>query len=100
MKKCSECRKEMRELTATTPEGINYNYFKCANCGDEIVDMQQLHKVAQKYRVLKDYHVKVSKWGLSLGIRIPKEVVQQYKLKDNKELILIPEKESIKLIPA
>ena len=100
MKKCSECNGEMKELVNKTPEGIEYNYFKCTKCGEEILNMNQLHNVAEKNRTMKNYHVKLTKWGLSLGIRIPKEVVEKYKLKDNEEVVLIPDGKGIKLIPA
>ncbi len=100
MKKCSECNGSMEERASKTPEGVIYTYYHCTKCGEEILNMEQLHQVAQKYRIMKDYHVKLSKWGLSLGMRIPKEVAQKYKLKDNKEIILIPEEGSIKLVPA
>ena len=49
MKKCSECNGTMEELSDKTPEGATYNYFKCNKCGEEIVDMKQLHDVAKKY---------------------------------------------------
>ena len=49
MKKCSECNGEMQELKSKTPEGIGYYYYKCKKCGEEIVDMKQLHNVAEKY---------------------------------------------------
>ena len=100
MKKCSECTGMMKELTDKTPEGIEYAYYKCLKCGEEIVHMQQLHDVAEKYRTIKNYHVKVSKWGMSLGIRIPKEVADRYKLKSDEEVILIPEEKGIKIVPA
>ena len=100
MKKCSECNNEMKELVSKTPEGIEYNYFKCNKCGEEIVKMNQLHNVAEKYRTIKNYHVKLTKWGLSLGIRIPKEIVEKYKLKDDEEVVLIPDGKGIKVIPA
>ncbi len=99
MKVCSECRNRMVEKIAKTPEGISYNYFKCDKCGEEIVNMKQLHNVAQKYRVMKKYEVKLSKWGLSIGIRIPKELIKRYNLKDNREVSIIPEENCIKLIP-
>ncbi len=100
MKQCSDCQGTMKELVDKTPEGFAYQYYQCTKCGEEIVNMQQLHNVAQKYRFLKKYSAKLSRWGLSLGVRIPKEMVEQYHLKQNKEVILIPEKEGIKLIPA
>lgn len=100
MKKCSDCNGIMKELTAATPEGVEYHYYKCAQCGEEILNMEQLHNVADKYRLLKSYHVKISKWGLSLGVRIPKDVVEKYNLKENKEVIIIPEKQGMRVIPA
>ena len=100
MKKCTECKGNMKELIAKTPEGFEYNYFKCDKCGEEIVNMNQLHNVAEKYRVMKRFNAKISKWGMSLGLRIPKELVQKYHFKDNGEVTMIPEKEGIKIIPA
>lgn len=98
MKKCSECAGEMREVVSKTPEGIGYNYFKCMKCGEEVLNMSQLHSVAEKYRVIKNYHVKLTKWGLSLGMRIPKEIVKKYKLKDNAEVVIIPDESGIKVV--
>mgnify|MGYP001610322871 FL=1 len=88
----------MQQLKAKTPEGIEYHYYKCNEDGEEIVDMKQLHEVAEKYRILKKYNVKLSKWGLSLGLRIPKELVEKYKLKNEKEVSIIPEKTGIRII--
>ena len=99
-KKCSECNGTMSQLEDKTPEGVKYKYFKCKNCGEEIVDMKQLHNVANKYRELKQFRAKISKWGLSLGIRIPKELVKKYRLKNNEEVTILPEEKSIRIIPA
>ncbi len=99
MKKCSECNGKMKEFTDKTPEGIKYKYLKCEKCGEEILNMQQLHNVAEKYRELKRYHAKMSKWGQSLGVRIPKDLVKKYKFKHEKEVTILPEREGIKIIP-
>ena len=99
MKKCSDCNNVMRELTAKTPDGVGYNYFKCSNCGEEILNMSQLHKVAEKYRAIKRFNARLSRWGLSLGLRIPKELVKRYRLKSNKNVTIIPEKEAIRITP-
>ena len=48
MKMCSECKGKMNEMTSTTPEGITYKYYRCKQCGEEIVDMKQLHSVTEK----------------------------------------------------
>jgi transposase-like protein len=100
MKKCSECGKQMQEKEASTPEGVTYKYFTCPHCKEEYVDMKQLHEVAEQYRTMKLYHVKVTRWGQSLGFRIPKALVTKYHFKANDEVALIPEKNSIKIIPA
>ena len=98
MKTCSECKGKMIEKKDETPEGVAYTYYKCQKCGEEIVDMKQLHNVANKYRVMKKYHAKLTKWGLSLGLRIPKELIKQYKLSENKEVSIIPEKKGILIV--
>ena len=96
---CSECNGNMKERTDKTPEGVAYNYFKCEKCGEEILNMEQLHKVAEKYRLIKTYHTKLTKWGESIGLRIPKEVAKKYNFKFNEEVAIIPEKGGIKIIP-
>ncbi len=88
----------MEEHQGKTQENIAYQYYKCTNCGEEIVDMQQLHAVADTYRMLKKYHVKLTKWGLSLGLRIPKELVEHYKLSEEQEIIIIPEKKGLRIL--
>ncbi|MBW2990657.1 AbrB/MazE/SpoVT family DNA-binding domain-containing protein [Candidatus Woesearchaeota archaeon] len=95
-KKCSQCNSNMKELKAKTPEGITYKYYKCSKCGEEIVDMKQLHAVANKYRELKKYHAKLTPWGKSLGLRIPSELVKKYNFKE--EVTLIPEKKGIRIV--
>jgi len=43
MKKCFECKGNMIKKTAKTLEGFDYKYFDYNKCGEEIVDMKQLH---------------------------------------------------------
>ncbi|MDP3698405.1 MAG: AbrB/MazE/SpoVT family DNA-binding domain-containing protein [Nanoarchaeota archaeon] len=90
----------MAELVDETPEGVEYKYFKCEKCGEEIVNMKQLHDVAQVYREMRKYHAKLSKWGLSLGVRIPKELVERYHFRNDEKVTIIPEDNGIKIIPA
>lgn len=90
----------MNEFKAETPEGIEYDYFKCSKCGEQVVDMQQLHAVAEKYRKIKTYYAKLSAWGLSLGLRFPKELAKKYHFTSNKRVKIIPEKEGVRIIPA
>jgi hypothetical protein len=98
MKKCSECSGKMIEKTGETPERVKYKYYKCNKCGEEIVDMKQLHHIAEKYRIMKKYNAKLSKWGLSLGLRIPKDLVKEYGFSDDEEVTIIPEKRGILIL--
>lgn len=100
MRKCTECKGTMNELSGQTPEGVSYQYYRCSSCGEEIVGMKQLHHVAEKYRALKTYYANVTRWGMSLGLRVPKELVEKYHLKPDSKVKMIPEKEGIKIIPA
>ena len=100
MKKCSECGSKVVKLSAKTPEGVGYDYFKCQKCGEEILNMSQLHAVAEKYREIKRYNAKLSKWGQSLGLRIPKTLAKKYKFKEHGEVIIIPDKQGIRVLPA
>ena len=100
MRECTMCKGAMRERAAKMPDGIPYHYYHCKKCGDEVLDMAQLGDVAAIYRKMKRHHVKLSKWGLSLGMRIPKEMAKQYKLTDRTEVVLIPEKQGIRIVPA
>jgi len=95
MRDCPTCKKEMRAAQAHTPEGVLYHYYSCL-CGEEIVDMRQLHDVAQKYRELKSYRIKLTRWGKSTGLRIPQELVKKYKLKD--EVILLPDEKGFRIL--
>lgn len=100
MKTCSECKGKMVELKAKTPEGVEYDYFICEMCGEEIIKVNKLHAVPQKHKLMKRYNTKISKWGTGLGIKIPNELVKKYNLKDNETVTIISEKEGIKIIPA
>lgn len=99
MKKCWECGGKCIELTKKTRDQISYNHYRCIKCGDEVLDMKQLHELADKYRIMKKYHTKIAKWGLSLGVRIPKELAKMCNMKDKGDVVLIPEKDSIRIMP-
>lgn len=98
-KVCWECKGKMKEYVAKTPEGVEYRYWRCSKCSEEVLDIKQLHAVAEKYRALKAYSVTISKWGSALAIRIPREITQVQRIKEGKKALLIPEKTGFKVIP-
>ena len=100
MRKCTQCSGNLVELNSKTLEGVAYSYFKCQKCGEEIVYLKQLHDVAKKYKEIKSFHAKISKWGFSLGLRIPKELVKKYNFRDNEIISIIPEEKGIRIVPS
>jgi len=98
MRTCTTCKIPMEEKTATLKDGMPYTYHYCKKCKDEFLDMKQLHEVAELYRTRKKNTARLSQWGSSLGIRIPKELVKKYKLKAKNEVTFIPEEGSIKIL--
>ncbi|MBW3022782.1 AbrB/MazE/SpoVT family DNA-binding domain-containing protein [Candidatus Woesearchaeota archaeon] len=97
MSKCF-CGGKRIKLKGKTPEGIEYEYFRCAKCGEEILGINEIHEISQKYKKIKQYSAKITKWGLSLGLRIPAELVKKYNLKNKEELIIIPEEGGFRVV--
>lgn len=103
MKHCAICRKgKVVVVMDTMPrEGIGYELYRCLKCGEEFLDMIQLGKLAAKYRKLrKAREIQFSKWGNSIAVRIPKEIVNEYKIKSGRQGLITKDKEGIKIIPA
>ena len=99
-KKCTECSGKLVEMLNHHPDGVPYKYWHCTKCGDEFLDMTQLHETAEIYRKLKRAKViKMSQWGSALAIRIPKEIAIKQKLKPGTTARIIPEKVGFKVLP-
>jgi hypothetical protein len=85
-------------MSGKMPDGIAYYYWRCTKCGEEVLGMKELHEVAERYRKMRTYSAKLTKWGLSLGLRIPAELVRKYKLKNKEELKLVPEEKGFRVV--
>ena len=92
------CGGKRIKISGKTPESVNYTYWRCPKCKEEVLGMKEFHELSEKYKILRRYSAKTTKWGLSLGIRIPSEIVKRYKIKDKKELTIIPEKRGFRVI--
>jgi len=79
-------------------DNVAFEAYKCASCGEELVDGNQLRALAAKYRSLRTAKtVKFSKWGNSLAVRIPHEYVNDLKLSEGKKGLLVKEDDGIKI---
>ncbi len=98
--KCWKCGGKLVEILGRHPDSVPYKFWHCTQCGEEVTDMVQLGESAEIYRKLKKAKlIKVSKWGTAVAIRIPKEIVQEQKLKPGFKVRIIPERIGFKVIP-
>ncbi len=97
-KRCTECGKGMHPDEGVLPNGVPYRRWVCA-CGESILDMAQLQELAENYNDWKQSRAKVSRWGGSLGIRLPKALIKEHGIKAGDEVLLIPEKNGIRIMP-
>jgi len=80
-------------------DGVEYEYWECQKCGEELLDMNQLHKTAEEYRKLKrSKDIKFMKWGNSIAVRIPKTISDEVGITPGKEGIIVKEKNYIKIM--
>jgi len=100
--KCPLCSGKMKEVVdKIQKDNISYKVFKCVLCGEELLNMKQLGKLASQYRELrKARESKFAKWGNSIAIRIPKEFIKELKIKSGRKALLKEEKGVIKIIPS
>jgi hypothetical protein len=79
---------------------VEYETFHCQKCGEELLDGKQLGALAKKYRELrKSKDITFSKWGNSIAVRIPSEMVEEYGIKSGSHGTLTKDKEGMKIIP-
>lgn len=86
------------KMAGKTPDGISYSYWRCKKCKEEVLGMKELHELSQKYEKIRKYSARTTRWGLSLGMRIPSEIVKRYKIKNKEELTIIPEKSGFRVV--
>ena len=101
--KCPICNKgSMIKVTdKISKDNIEFETFRCNNCGEELMDGNQLKVLANRYHELrKAKEVNFAKWGNSIAIRIPNEIIQEYNIKPKMKALLVKDKQSIKITPS
>ncbi len=100
--KCPYCRVEMQPLKRPFGrEKVDCEGWQCSKCGEELMTMEQLKELGDKYRKIIDAKQSTfSQWGNSIGIRIPSELVAALKIKPGRTARVTREKNGIKIVPA
>ena len=102
LRTCPICKKgNLKPVREAMPfDGVEYEALQCSRCRESIVTMGQLEDLAEKYRKLrKAKEVTFAKWGNSLAVRIPRDMVAAYKLSSGKHGLLVKGKKGIMIIP-
>ena len=82
-------------------DGIEFEAYRCKSCLEEILTMKQLKTLASKYRRLRmAKEITFTKWGNSIAVRIPKDIVRELNIEVGSSGILLKDKKEIKIIPA
>ncbi len=82
-------------------DGVEYEVYRCQKCGEELLDSKQLGALASKYRELrKAKEIVFSKWGNSIAVRIPSDLIEEYGIKSGSHGLVTKDKEGIKIIPS
>ncbi|SRR3989344_1401058 len=100
--KCPKCNKGelVKYQDKIEQDGIAFEAYKCQSCGEEIMNMDQLKELSVKYRKLKvSKEITFAKWGNSIALRIPKEIVNEYHIKSGKRALLSQEDNAIRITP-
>jgi len=100
--KCPTCEKGIMEKKKDIMEqdGMEFDAYKCSECGEEIMTMKQLKVLAGKYRRLRNAKdVIFSKWGNSIAVRIPSDYAEEYNISAGKHGTLTKDKEGFRIIP-
>jgi len=99
--KCPICQGKMEKVqNHIDKDSVGFEAYKCNACGEEIMNMKQLKSLANKYRKLrKAKEITFAKWGNSIAVRIPSEIVEEYSIKPGRQGLLTKEKEGIRIIP-
>jgi|GEM_PF-871586 ssDNA-binding Zn-finger/Zn-ribbon topoisomerase 1 len=99
---CPVCQKGKMEKKKDIMEqdGIEFESYKCLECGEGIMNMKQLRLLASKYRKLRQAKdIIFAKWGNSIAVRIPSDIADEYNISVGKHGTLTKDKEGIKIIP-
>ena len=99
--KCPICSGKMNKMKdKIKQDDVEFDAFKCAQCGEEIMTMSKLKVLANKYRKLRQAKdVTFSKWGNSLAVRIPSDIADEFHISAGKHGILTKDKDGIKIRP-
>ena len=98
VKKCPQCKEEMRKVDFDIGYGVEVKSLNCKNCGFNITEENKLEKALTSLKEHMAKETKVIKIGAGLGIRFPNEIVNILKIHKGGNILVKPDADGIKLI--
>lgn len=92
---CINCGNKMEKVKYDLGFGISVDSYTCSNCHHNITDEKTLDDVMKRLREKMALRVKIIRVGTGVGIRIPNEIARKMKLKQGKEVEIIPQTKQI-----
>jgi hypothetical protein len=98
---CYACNRPMKKVQdVIEKDGITFEGYKCPKCGEEILDMNQLKALAEKYKNWrKAKEIEFSKWGNSIAVRIPSKMAKELSIKPGSQGIIRKGSQGIIITP-
>lgn len=98
MTKCRQCGNELREIKYNVGYGLDIETLHCDKCRFNVTEPKKLKQTIRELRDRMSKKVKVVSVGEGVGIRFPKEFVENYKIKKGAFLTIEPENNEIKIL--
>jgi len=88
------------KLYSDNIDGVEYELFKCVDCGEGLLDMQQLKALGEAHKKMrKAKEVTFARWGNSLAVRIPKKLADELSLKSGSHGLMLKDEKGLRIIP-
>ena len=99
-KKCPQCKNDTNNVKFDIGYGIEVDSLHCKKCGFNITDEKAMNTALALLKEQMTKEIKIINVGTGLGIRFPNEIVKSFKLKKGEEMLVKPEIDGLKIIPA
>ncbi|MEE8168059.1 MAG: AbrB/MazE/SpoVT family DNA-binding domain-containing protein [Candidatus Hydrothermarchaeales archaeon] len=101
MTKCPMCNEEMEERMVEWKKGIYVRADACPKCGEEWLDLEEHERAMAEFATqnITKLRRSVIKLGSSLAVRLPKDIVESFGLKEKDQVEIYSTREGIVLMP-
>ncbi|MFQ6136844.1 MAG: AbrB/MazE/SpoVT family DNA-binding domain-containing protein [Candidatus Hydrothermarchaeales archaeon] len=99
--KCPLCNDEMEERIVEWKKGIYVRTEFCSKCGEKWLDLEEHERAMAEFGIQNVTKLRrsVIKLGSSLAVRLPKDIVESFGIKEKDQVEIYSTREGIVLNP-